>query len=98
MKKLLSILSLLFIVMVFTTGCGPSYVTVRTRPQPPVYARPVAPGANYVWVEGEWVRSRGGYIYKRGYWAAPRQRYHQYIPGHWQHRRNGWVWIAGHWN
>jgi hypothetical protein len=98
MKKLFSIFGLLFIVLIFITGCGPSYVTVRTRPEPPLYARPVAPGGNYVWIDGEWIRSGHGYAYRQGYWAAPRPRYHQYIPGHWQQRRHGWFWVRGHWN
>jgi WXXGXW repeat (2 copies) len=97
MKKLFSILVFLFIVLIFISGCGPSSLIVSTRPVAPVYARPAAPGVGYVWVQGEWVRSGHGYIYKQGYWAAPRARYHQYIPGHWQRRRHGWFWVPGHW-
>ena len=70
MKKIFSIFGLLFIVLFFITGCGPSYVTVRTRPEPPLYARPVAPGGNYVWIDGEWIRSGHGYAYRQGYSAG----------------------------
>jgi hypothetical protein len=97
MKKLFSTSVLLLIVLFSITGCGPSYITVGTRPVAPVYSRPVAPGANYVWIDGEWIRSGHGYVYRRGYWAAPRPRYHQYISGHWQQRRGGWFWVPGHW-
>ena len=98
MKKLFSTIVILLIVLFSITGCGPSYVTVRSRPVAPAYARPIAPGANYVWIDGEWIRSGHGYIYRKGYWAAPRPRYRQYISGHWQQRRGGWYWVPGHWS
>lgn len=98
MKKILSTAGILFFILLFMAGCGPSYVVVGTRPVAPVYARPIAPGPNYIWVEGEWIRSGRGYVYNRGYWAPPRARYHRYIPGHWQQRRNGWFWVRGRWN
>ena len=66
MKKLFSILVFLFIVLIFISGCGPSSITVSTRPVAPVYARPAAPGVGYVWVQGEWVRRGHGYIYREG--------------------------------
>ena len=72
MKKLFSTVSLLLAILIFIAGCGPSSVVVRTQPAPPVYARPAAPGANYVWVEGEWIRRGHGYVYREGYWTAPR--------------------------
>ena len=97
MKKLLSITSIFFTSLTLLTGCGPSSVVVRTRPQPPAYVRPAAPRANYVWVNGEWIRRGHGYVYRQGYWAAPRRRYHQYTNGHWQQRRQGWYWVPGHW-
>ena len=96
MKKLISIIGFLFFIWV-TTGCGPSYVAVGTRPLPPAYTRPLTPGPRYVWVEGEWIRSRHGYVYRKGYWTVPRVRYHQYNPGHWERRRHGWFWVSGHW-
>ncbi len=61
MKKLLFILSILFTALIFLSRCGPSSVVVRARPQPPVYVRPVAPGAGYIWVNGEWIRRGHGY-------------------------------------
>jgi len=97
MKKIMSLLSIVLVLVIFTSGCGPSYVAVRTRPEAPFYARPVPPAAGYIWVEGEWVRGGNGYVYRRGYWAAPRARYHAYRPGHWENRRHGWVWIGGRW-
>jgi hypothetical protein len=98
MKKIISLVSIYFIIIIFLGGCGPSSVVVRTQPPPPVYVRPVAPGGNYVWVDGEWISHRHNYVYRQGYWAAPRPGYRQFITGHWQQKRQGWYWIPGHWN
>ncbi|MGH2566174.1 MAG: hypothetical protein ACRDE5_16770 [Ginsengibacter sp.] len=96
MKKLFSLISILFVILIFI-GCGPSAVVVRTRPAPPYYARPISPGPEFVWVEGEWVRQNHGYVYHQGYWTRPHARYRRYEGGHWQHRRGGWYWAPGHW-
>ena len=98
MKERISITGILFTILIFLAGCEPSLAVVRTQPEPPVYVRPVAPGGNYVWVDGEWIRRGHGYRYRQGYWAAPRPSYHRYITEHWQQKRQGWHWIPGRWN
>jgi hypothetical protein len=97
MKKLIFLLGTLFFVAVFVAGCRPSAVVVRDRPYPPHYVQPAAPGPNYVWVSGEWVRKGRGYAYHQGYWVAPARNHRHYITGHWQRRGHGWVWASGHW-
>jgi WXXGXW repeat (2 copies) len=97
MKKIFSIGSIFLLLSFFIVGCGPTSLVVTSRPEPPVYARPAAPGANFVWVEGEWGRGRSGYVYRQGYWAPRGGRHYRYVGGHWQQRRNGWVWVQGHW-
>ena len=98
MKLRIYQLSFIAFILILLAGCGPSEVVVRSRPQPPAYARPVSPRANYVWVDGEWIRRGHRYVYRRGYWAAPRANYHSYRSGHWEQRRNGWYWVTGRWN
>ncbi len=98
MKKIISVVSFFLFVLIFLAGCGPSSIVVRERPAPPYYARPAAPGPNYIWIDGEWLRSGRHYNYRQGYWAPPRKRYRQYSAGHWQQRRNGWYWVPGRWN
>ncbi|MBA2249616.1 MAG: YXWGXW repeat-containing protein [Chitinophagaceae bacterium] len=89
-------------VFILTTAfilgsCSPSGVIVTTRPAPPRYERPVAPGPAYVWVNGDWIRRNGQYVWREGYWT-PRQRNHnEWVEGHWNARRGGWYWIPGHW-
>ena len=58
---------------------------------PRVSVRPVAPGPNYVWVDGYWdcgewfpgfwqpTYSRAGYVYVRGYWNGV-----TYVDGYWR--------------
>ncbi len=98
MKKIILSSCIVIAFLFFLSGCGPSYVVVRSKPEAPVYTRPVAPGPGFVWIEGEWVRSGHGYVYKQGYWARPRARYREYAGGHWQEGRGGWYWVRGHWN
>lgn len=85
------------VLLVFGFGCGPSYVAVSERPADPVYVRPVAPRAGYVWIDGGWYYRGGRYVHRQGYWAPPRQHY-TYRPGNWDRRGNGWHWRKGGWH
>jgi hypothetical protein len=100
-SKILAIASVFIIAIGFTScssytvGAYPERVVVA-RPAPPYYVRPVAPGPNFVWVEGEWIWRGGRYEYVQGYWTRPVYgRY--YVPGHWKYTRGGYFWIPGHW-
>lgn len=95
MKKLLQLfLAGLGIVLVMA-GCEGSYY-VTDQPAEPVYVQPAAPGAGYVWIDGEWGWSGGRYVYTRGYWSRPRAGYH-YERGHWNHTARGYRWNRGGW-
>lgn len=95
MKKLLFLLLLISGIITFS-GCGPTRYTVVSQPVAPAYARPVAPGPQYVWVDGDWYWSSGRYVYRNGYWARPRVR-HIYMPGAWVSTPRGYYWRRGHW-
>ncbi len=88
-------LGLILIGAIVLTSCHPTEVVVKERPVAPVYTRPHSPGPSYIWIEGGWVRSRGAYVYRQGYWAKPRYHNRQYRPGYWRQTRGGWVWIEG---
>jgi hypothetical protein len=77
-------------------SCGPSQVVVSSRPEPPVYVRPVAPRPGWVWIDGDWTWRGGHYVYRQGYWAAPRGA-RTWQQGNWERRGNGWYWRKGHW-
>jgi hypothetical protein len=68
---------------------------VANRPSPPVFLRPVSPGGNYVWIEGDWVVRGGSYHWREGHWVRTRKR--AWVPGSWESRNNGWYLRRGHW-
>lgn len=96
MRKIIFLLGALFITAIILASCSAALV-VRERPHNPVYVLPAAPGPHFVWVTGEWVKRRGAYVYRKGYWARQGRGHAYYVSGHWQSRRNGWVWIPGYW-
>jgi len=97
MKTYFLKLSMVAAIAMTFIGCRPSAVVVRTRPVAPVYARPIAPGPSYVWVDGEWFLRGNQYYYKQGYWINPGRRHSYWVSGHWKNRRGGSYWVPGHW-
>ncbi len=95
MKKILFAVMLAASAIVFNS-CGPSRYTVVDQPAVPVYARPVAPGPEYVWVDGDWRWQGGRYVYTNGYWVKPRPN-HVWVSGNWQRTNKGYYWRRGHW-
>jgi len=84
-------------LVVALASCGaPRATYVQVRPNAPVYARPMAPSRNHVWIDGNWVWRNGGYVYQQGYWVVPR-RGQTYVAGRWQNNRGGWQWVPGRW-
>lgn len=90
------------LAVVGTTLLGASaalaQVVVRVAPPAPIVeARPVAPGAHYVWTDGyhRWDGHR--YVWLSGRWVMPPRPGVVWVPGHWAERHGGWVWIEGHW-
>jgi hypothetical protein len=55
-------------------------------PPPPAETPPPAPGADYVWVGGDWVWN-GGWVWYGGYWAYPPYPGAIWLHGGWRH---GW--------
>jgi hypothetical protein len=80
----------------FSQAAVAQHVYVRVQPRASITVRPAAPRPNYIWVDGEWVRSGRGYVYRQGYWVAPRAS-RVWIPGHWIRARRGWFWAPGYW-
>ena len=97
MKKTLVIIAIAGCIA-FTgalTGCEvDGYVT--DQPADVVYTRPVSPGADYVWIDGDWVWYGGGYHWHNGYWGHPRSG-RSWQAGHWDHDGRGYHWNRGHW-
>src|SRR5262245_26156896 len=53
---------------------------IEIGPPPPVrhYARPVSPGADYLWVDGYWYADGHRWKWHNGYWSRP-----PYAGAHW---------------
>jgi hypothetical protein len=77
------------------TGCSGSYY-VTNRPDDVVYARPGAPGAGYVWIDGDWVWGGGSYVWHEGHWDHPRAG-RSWHGGNWESTSRGWRWHRGGW-
>jgi len=96
MKK--SIFIVFAIVCTFTfTSCSSSRYIVSERLNEPYYQRPIQPGTDYVWVDGEWNWRHRHYEHQRGFWAAPRNNRH-WVAGQWLASGRGWKWQHGNWS
>ena len=86
---------LLFAGLLFTSvsliSCSGGFI-VTERPARPIYTRPVAPGPDYIWIEGDY--GRGGW--GQGHWERGRagRTWHS---GDWEQHGNGYRWRRGHW-
>jgi len=83
--------------MGFSQAVDAQIFYVKIRPVAPVVARPVAPSAAHVWVEGDWIWETNRYVWHPGYWALPPKHGNVWVPGHWVHTRKGDYWVRGHW-
>ena len=94
MKKIVYVvLSLIGMAAMYSCSSG-HYVSAQ--PETVVVTRPVSPGANYVWVDGNYYWSGGRYVYRQGYWARPRGS-RAYRTGTWVQSPRGYYWRRGGW-
>jgi hypothetical protein len=77
------------------TGCAVDGY-VDTQPGDVYYTRPVAPGPDYMWVDGDWMWTGGRYTWHNGYWGRPRGG-RTWVSGNWNHGTRGYRWNRGHW-
>jgi hypothetical protein len=93
MKKSLFIIAIA--ASLAATGCAAGYVD--EQPADVVYDQGVAPGPDYVWIDGDWVWSGGRYVWHNGHWDHHREG-HAWVKGNWAHTSRGYHWNGGHWN
>jgi len=77
------------------TGCEVEGY-VADQPADVYYERPVSPGVDYVWIDGDWVWSGGSYRWHNGHWGHARSG-RSWERGHWEHGDRGYHWNRGHW-
>ena len=95
MKKLLPAL-LLGIALLPAASYAQVYVQVGP-PAPIVEHRPVAPGREFVWVDGYHRWDGHGYVWVPGRWDRPPHPHMHWVAHRWEHRHGGWVMVEGHW-
>ena len=72
----------------------PGVIIRENPPAPMVERRPIAPGPDFVWIEGHW-RRHGGWEWVPGRWD--RRPGYAWVAGHWDRRGDGWFWVEGRW-
>jgi hypothetical protein len=107
MKKKLLAVTLLAVGSMFGADLS---LGIRIGPPPPprvVHVRPLAPGPDYVWVEGYWYPVGGRYVWHDGYWTrspyagarwvGPHHDGERFFNGYWEGSR-GRVEHDHHWD
>jgi hypothetical protein len=72
-------------------------VVAQAPPPPPAETMVVAPGPDYVWVDGEWVWNGGTWVWIGGRWALPPYRHAVWVGVRWERGPYGWHRAGGHW-
>ena len=63
----------------------------------PVYAQPICPGPNYIWIPGYWGYGPEGYYWVPGTWVIAPYVGALWTPGYWGWSNSLYVWNAGYW-
>jgi hypothetical protein len=79
-------------------GAAPTSQTVvaGAPPPAPVETVVVAPGPDYVWVDGEWIWN-GDWVWVTGHWIVPPYPHAVWIRGYWGRGPHGYRRVPGHW-
>jgi len=84
------------------TACGGAYYSAGYRvpppPPPPAYGpMGMAPGPDFVWMEGYWNLNGSRWAWAPGRWARPPRPHSHWQPGRWERHNNGWRFHQGRW-
>ena len=79
------------------SAAPPPTVIEQAPPPPPVETVVVAPGPDYVWVDGEWVWGDGGWVWIGGHWGYPPYPHAVWVVGRSWHDHYGWHHERGRW-
>jgi outer membrane lipoprotein SlyB len=71
-------------------------VVAQPPPPVPVETVVVAPGPDYIWIDGEWVWN-GQWIWVGGHWGYPPYPHAVWVRGYWGRGPHGWSRSPGHW-
>ena len=77
-----------------------SAADIIVKIEPPhavVEKRPVAPGPEFVWIDGYHRWDGNAYVWVPGRWDKPPRPHAHWIAHRWVKRGGGWVLVEGHW-
>lgn len=101
LKRSLTLAAFLAIVSVLAfpaISSGSVFVSVAIAPPVlPVYAQPLCPGPDYIWMPGYWGYGPGGYFWIPGTWVLAPEPGLLWTPGYWGFANGLYVWHAGYW-
>jgi outer membrane lipoprotein SlyB len=80
------------------TATAPQTTTYVTEapPPPPMETVVIAPGPDYVWIDGECMWN-GGWFWIGGHWGMPPYPHAVWVRGGWERGTHGWHGTRGHW-
>jgi len=76
---------------------APAVIEQAPPPAPVETVTVVAPGPDYVWIDGEWVWN-GGWFWVAGHWGYPPQPHAVWVVGRSWHDDHGWHHARGYWH
>ena len=80
------------------TSSASVFVSVAFAPPPlPVYAQPICPGPEYIWVPGYWAYGPEGYYWVPGTWVLAPFFGALWTPGYWGWSGAVYLWHPGYW-
>ncbi|HVP89142.1 MAG TPA: hypothetical protein VMU79_13810 [Casimicrobiaceae bacterium] len=93
-----SLLLALALLAVSAATSAAVFVSVAIAPPVlPVYAQPICPGPNYIWIPGYWAYGPEGYYWVPGTWVIAPYVGALWTPGWWGWANGLYVWNAGYW-
>ncbi len=87
--------------MINTPSESDAYVPPRVSVDPPVTVERqvvVAPGPEFVWIDGAWSWGGFNWIWIGGHWSRPPFPHARWVPGRREHYRGRSRWVPGRWH
>jgi nitric oxide reductase large subunit len=98
MKRKLTKLLVLLVVIFSISLSVSAQIYVKVRPAVPIIVKPIKPSQEHVWIDEDWESNSNAYQYTGGHWEKPPHVGYIWKQGHWKHHNNrGDEWIHGSW-
>lgn len=94
--RALTLAAALFVAPAMSSAA--TFISVGFAPPPlPVYAQPVAPGPDFMWIPGYWAWNGVGYYWVPGTWVLAPYVGALWTPGWWGWSGGAYIWHPGYW-